>query len=266
MKSLRQNFRHWWKTPRRVIDREVDRHVTFLELFYDLVYVVLIAELAHALSENIDLLGIGSFVFLFVIVWWAWINGTMYHDLHGHNDTRTRVLTFVQMLCVAAMAVFAHNALGDGSMGFALSFAAMQLTLTYLWWRTGVHDPLHRPLSRPYSLICLITALIFVLSVFVPTPWRFYMWGLSLLVSLLLPLYLLTLGRKDSEIQAEIDRSSTASPAGVERFGAFHHYCPRRSDCRCGAGCCGTSSSELAGRGHCWIRDAYRDRNMVGLL
>jgi low temperature requirement protein LtrA len=133
MNSLRRSFRNWWKAPRRVSDREIDRRVTFLELFYDLVYVVLIAELAHTLSENINLLGIGSFVFLFVIVWWAWINGTMYHDLHGHNDIRTRVLTFVQMLCVAAMAVFAHNALGKESVGFALSFAAMQLTLTYLW-------------------------------------------------------------------------------------------------------------------------------------
>jgi low temperature requirement protein LtrA len=221
MKSLRRSFRNWWRAPRRVSDREIDRRVTFLELFYDLVYVVLIAELAHALSENIDLLGIGSFVFLFIIVWWAWINGTTYHDLHGHNDIRTRVLTFVQMLCVAAMAVFAHNALGEESVGFALSFAAMQLTLTFLWWRTGVHDPLHRPLSRPYSLTCLITALLFVFSVFVPTPWRFYMWGLSLLLSLLLPLYILTLGRKDPEIQAEIDRSSSTSPAAVERFGLF---------------------------------------------
>ena len=221
MDQLKRSFRNWWKAPRRVIDREVDRRVTFLELFYDLVYVVLIAELAHALSENINLIGIGSFVFLFVIVWWAWINGTMYHDLHGHNDTRTRVLTFMQMFCVAAMAVFAHNALGEGSVGFALSFAAMQLALTFLWWRTGVHDPLHRPLSRPYSLTCLITALIFVLSVFIPTPWRLYMWGLSLLVSLILPLYVLTLGRKDPAIQAEIDRSSAATPAGVERYGLF---------------------------------------------
>jgi low temperature requirement protein LtrA len=221
MNHLKRTFRSWWKTPRRLLDREIDRRVTFLELFYDLVYVVLIAELAHALSKNIDLLGIGSFVFLFVIVWWAWINGTLYHDLHGSNDIRTRVMTFAQMFCVAAMAVFAHNALGEGSVGFALSFAAMQLTLTFLWWRTGVHDPLHRPLSRPYSLVCLITSLLFISSVFVATPGRFYMWGLSLLLSLILPLYLLTLGRRDPEIQAEIDRSASVTSSGAERFGLF---------------------------------------------
>jgi low temperature requirement protein LtrA len=87
--------------------------VTFLELFYDLVYVVLIAQLAHALSGNVNLNGIGSFTFLFIIVWVAWVNGSTYHDLHGQNDLRTRIFTFLQMFTVAAMAVFVHNALED---------------------------------------------------------------------------------------------------------------------------------------------------------
>lgn len=55
------------------------------------------------------------------------------------------------MLTVAALAVFAHNAMGDGSVGFALSYAAFHLILTWLWWRTGVYDLNHRLLSQPYS-------------------------------------------------------------------------------------------------------------------
>ena len=47
MTSLRRSFRIWWQPPRRLTDREAERQVTFLELFYDLVYAVLIAELAH---------------------------------------------------------------------------------------------------------------------------------------------------------------------------------------------------------------------------
>lgn len=167
MTTFRQSFRTWWQPPRKASERETDRRVTFLELFYDLVYVVLIAELAHALAEDVTWPGVDGFAFLFIIVWWAWFNGTNYHELHGNNDIRTRVFTFLQMFTVAAMAVFAHNALGEGALGFALSYAAFQLILTYLWWRTGVHDPEHRPLSTPYSLIFLLNTLLFVLSVFV---------------------------------------------------------------------------------------------------
>lgn len=221
MNSSKPSFRNWWKGPRRLLDRERDRRVTFLELFYDLVYVVLIAELGHALSQDITLKGIGGFVFLFVIVWWAWINGTMYHDLHGQNDTRTRIFTFIQMFCVAAMAVFAHNALGAGYIGFALSYAAFQLTLTFLWWRTGMHDPLHRPLSQPYSLAFLISSLLIAGSVFAPSPWTFYLWGLSLIISMLIPFYTRSLGKNRPEVQEQIDRSFSLNPSTVERFGLF---------------------------------------------
>jgi len=130
MNALTRNIRIWWQPPKNIRDREEERRVTFLELFYDLVYVVLIAELAHTLSEHINLAGVGGFLFLFVTVWVAWVNGTLYHDLHGNNDIRTRVFTFLQMFTVAAMAVFANNALGEGPVGFALSFASYQLVLT----------------------------------------------------------------------------------------------------------------------------------------
>lgn len=220
MQSLRRNFRIWWQPPRNISDRKEERSVTFLELFYDLVYVILIAELAHTLSEHVDLAGVLGFAFIFVIVWVAWVNGTMYHELHGNNDIRTRVFTFLQMCTVAAMAVFAHDALGEGSTGFALSFAAYQLILTYLWWRTGVYDPNHRPLSQTYTVNMSISILLFVGSVLVPMPYRFYLWGAALILSVILPMVINRVkATTNPNIQAQLENSYTPSPSTVERFG-----------------------------------------------
>ena len=221
MTTFRNSFRKWWQPPRNIRDREMGRSVTFLELFYDLVYVALVAQLAHALAEHVNVSGVLGFAFLFIIVWWAWFNGSSYHDLHGNNDIRTRVFTFLQMITVAAMAVFAHDALGEGSVGFALSYAAFQLILTYLWWRTGVHDPNHRPLSRPYVFSFLFTTFLFVASIFVPIPIRFYLWGIAVLVSLIMPFSTFRLGKKDAAIQEQIDRITNVSHSLVERFGLF---------------------------------------------
>jgi low temperature requirement protein LtrA len=215
----RIRFRRWWRPPRATSEHPEERRVTFLELFYDLVYVVIIAELSHALSEHINLIGIGTFIFLFLIVWWAWFNGAMYHDMHGNNDIRTRVFTFLQMFTVAAMAVYAHAALGDGSSGFALAYGAFHIILTWLWWRTGVYDPNHRPLSQPYSITFLITSFLFIVSIFAPAPWRFILWGLALLLDLiLLPLVLTS---SHTAIQEQLGRILLVSPSAVERFGLF---------------------------------------------
>ena len=215
----RIRFRRWWQPPHPASQHPEERRITFLELFYDLVYVVIIAELSHALAGHINLAGIGTFIFLFVIVWWTWFNGAMYHDLHGNNDIRTRVFTFLQMITVAGMAVFAHNALGEGSAGFALTYAAFHLILTWLWWRTGVYDPYHRPLSQPYSTTFLITSGLFIFSIFMPAPWRFVLWALALLTDLTLLTLLWT--NRNREIQEQINRVDLISSSAVERFGLF---------------------------------------------
>ncbi len=220
MNTLKNRLRSWWQTPRKAGDRIEHRQVSFLELFYDLVYVALIAQLSHALSNNISWEGLGSFVFLFLIVWWAWLNGTIYHDIHGNNDIRTRVFTFLQMFTVVAMAIFAHDALGTSSVGFALSCAAFQLILSWLWWRTGVHDASHRPLTRPYVMAYLLSTGLFVGSIFVPAPIRFIIWGAALLFSLLAPLFM-RLRSNSPEVQAQLNLAMSVSNSLVERFGLF---------------------------------------------
>lgn len=213
----RIRFRRWWQPPRPVRDRPEERRVTFLELFYDLVYVVIVAQLSHTLAGDISLTGVGTFIFLFIIVWWAWLNGALYHDLHGNNDIRTRVFTFLQMSTVGAMAVFAQNAMGDGSVGFAMAYAAFHLILTWLWWRTGVYDPDHRPLSQPFAATFLVTTLLFLISIVTPAPWRFVLWALALFTDLALVLVVMT--HPDSAIQAQVSRVDLISASVVERFG-----------------------------------------------
>ncbi len=218
MKTLWHNVRIWWQPPRSVRDRPAHRQVSFLELFYDLVYVVLVSELTHGLAEHVSLLGVAQFAFLFVIVWWAWLNGTMYHELHGNDDIRSRVFTFLQMFCVAAMAIFAHAAFGSTATGFALSYAAFQLILLYLWSRTGVYDPAHRAPSRPYVVAFCITTLLFAASALIASAARFYLWYVAIGVSIMLPLISLLLGRNDPARRAQSALTFTPTSAVVERL------------------------------------------------
>jgi low temperature requirement protein LtrA len=176
--------RRLWLPPARYADRPTDRRVSFLELFFDLVFVVVVAQLAHRLAEHTDWAGVGWYVFLFYAVWSSWNNGTLYYDLHGTDDVSVRVFTFAQMLAVAVMGVFVGDVPGEGSTGFALAYAANIAVLVVIWSRTGLHDPSHRPASIPYSTAYLVSALVFVASVFVDTPGRYWMWAAGLLIEI----------------------------------------------------------------------------------
>jgi low temperature requirement protein LtrA len=208
-----------WQPPARFEDRSTDRRVTFLELFFDLVFVVVISQLAHRLATHPSWEGVGWFVFLFYAVWSSWINGTLYHDMHTTDDLSVRVFTFAQMLTVAVMAAFIGDVPGEGSAGFALSYAANGLILVALWSRTGIHDPSHRPASFPYSTAYFLSAVLFATSAAVSPPGRYWMWagGLALEVCGILVAFRRWTPPATQGGEAVI----ATSPSLIERLGLF---------------------------------------------
>ena len=59
-------------------NKNEERHATWLELFYDLVFVVTISQLSHYLLHDVSLSNFFGFLFLFIPVWWSWIGTTFF--------------------------------------------------------------------------------------------------------------------------------------------------------------------------------------------
>lgn len=183
--------RQWLQPPRLRVgaaDDGLPRRATWLELFYDLVFVVAVSQLAHKLSDEISLLGFLSFAALFVPVWWAWIGTTFYANRFDTDDIGRRILMGLQMLAIAALAVNVHHGLSESSIGFALAYAASRLLLVceYLW--AGWHIPQARPLTHRYALGFSIGAFLWLISVFVPLPFRLALWAVGLVIDFATPM------------------------------------------------------------------------------
>jgi low temperature requirement protein LtrA len=208
--------RQWWERPRlwgsAAADAHAERRVSWLELFSDLIFVVVIADLAHYLAEHTTWSGLLGYGLLFVAGWWAWIGGTFYNERFETQDVSHRLFTFLQIITVAGLAIFAHDGLGTNSAGFALAYAANRVLIIVLWLRGGWHAPLFRPVSNRYAIGFSLSVALFVGSIFVPSPWRFVLWGLGLACDLLAPVTTL-------HLQARLPRTRTSKLP--ERFGLF---------------------------------------------
>ncbi|WP_247003423.1 low temperature requirement protein A [Halosolutus gelatinilyticus] len=165
-----------------------NRHATWLELFFDLVFVVAIAQLAHRLHDDHTLIGVLGFVALFVPVWWAWIGSTFYATRFDTDDVEYRLLTAVEMFGVIALAVNVHGGLGETSRGFALAYVLVRSVLVFKYFRAHRHLPDVRSLTAPMGIGYTIAALIWLVSVFVPTPYRFGLWGVAIAIDIATPI------------------------------------------------------------------------------
>ncbi|BAY24946.1 low temperature requirement A [Calothrix sp. NIES-2100] len=179
-----------WQPPRLRIgeDSGEERRATWLELFYDLIFVVAIAELAHNLSKDVSLLGVLGYVALFIPIWSCWLGATFYANLFDTDDLGDRLLTLVQMMMIAALAINVHHGLGKSSVGFAIAYIGARSILIVQFLIARYHVPVARPLLNRYIWGFGLGAGCWLLSLFVPVPWRFALWALGLFIDLITPL------------------------------------------------------------------------------
>jgi low temperature requirement protein LtrA len=168
-----------WQPPRPHGEQPRERVVGPLELFYDLAVVVLVAQAAHRLAGHLTWPGLGQFAVVFTLVWIAWANGSLHHELHGHEDARARSTFLLQILVLAAMGAFIAQAGGARGAGFAIAAAVLFAMLAVLWLLAARGDrPEYR---RPSQLFVAGTAGCAVLlagTALLPAAARVPAWGL----------------------------------------------------------------------------------------
>jgi low temperature requirement protein LtrA len=175
-------FRRWfWRPPRPHGETIAGRTVSFLELFYDLVYVAVIAQAAHHLAEHVSVRESAEFAIVFSLIWIAWVNGSLYIEIHGRDDGRTRVIVFTQMGLLVLLAAFTADA-GDGSgAAFAIVYAAFLVVVTWLFSTVRREERLEHPefvaVTGRYVIGMGVAVVVILASAFLSAEPRVIVWA-----------------------------------------------------------------------------------------
>jgi low temperature requirement protein LtrA len=196
---------------RYVAGQAGDRRATWLELFFDLVFVAAVAEVASPLRQDYSAAGLVRFTILFVLIWWAWTGHAVFANRFEANDAAQRALTLVQMFVVAVMAANAGDALDSrSSAGFAAAYAVLRLLLVLQYFRAR-HVRHTRALTTAYGTGHGIAAALWLVSALIPAPERYWVWAVAFAIDLGTPWLAV--------------RHSVAAPPDAahlpERFGLF---------------------------------------------
>lgn len=193
-----------------------DRTVGPLELFYDLVVVVLVAQAARHLAEHLTVRRLGDFAVLFAVVWIAWLNGTLHHELHGREDVRSRLTFLGQLLLLVPLGVYVPDASGVHGRAFGVTAALLFGYLTVLWWRAGRGDtPEFAAPSRIYVGGTALCAVMLAASTALGPDGRLVAWALMGCV------YLGVVAVVMRVASPQVADTIQVTHALAERFGAF---------------------------------------------
>ena len=164
------------------------RSASRLELFFDLAFVLVVAELAIALREDVTWHGELLFAGLFTLVWWSWVSSTLYANRFDHDDVVYRLLKLLSMAAVIGLAASASEATGERFAVFVGCQLVLRASLLLQYRRAYRHIEHARPIARLYLVGTGIGAALWAVSLLVPRPVGFALWAAAVVVEVLVPL------------------------------------------------------------------------------
>ncbi|MFF7448445.1 MULTISPECIES: low temperature requirement protein A [unclassified Streptomyces] len=195
---------------------ESHRVASPLELFFDLCFVVAIAQagaqLVHAVAESHTGEGILNYAMVFFAIWWAWMNFSWFASAYDNDDVLYRVVTLVQIAGVLVLAAGISRAFEDHEfLAVWLGYLIMRLAMSAQWLRAArSSEGPERTTALRYAfgvLLCQVGWLGLLLLPEGGRPWVFLVMAV---LEMCVPLY------------AEKDFATSWHPHHIsERYGLF---------------------------------------------
>ena len=167
---------------------EQGRSATWLELFFDLIFVINVAGLTHHLVAHPDVQSLGQVAVLYVPLFLVWAGHTTYATRFDDGSTLQTVLTLLLMFMLAGSAVFVQSGMDPHAPTFARAQAGARLVLVLLYLEAFVRVPAARRFSGMLLAAFALSALAWGAHGLVPDTWRPWQYGAAVVLELLVPL------------------------------------------------------------------------------
>ena len=195
---------------------ETHRVASPLELFFDLCFVVAIAQagiqLVHAVAEGHTGEGILNYAMVFFAIWWAWMNFTWFASAYDNDDALYRVVTLVQIAGVLVLAAGVSRASEEHDFLMVwLGYAIMRLAMVTQWLRVAWStEGSERTMALRYTGGVLLCQVGWLGLLVLPEPARPWVFVVMAVAELCVPLF------------AEKDFTTSWHPHHIsERYGLF---------------------------------------------
>lgn len=167
--------------------KDTDARVSFVELFFDLVFVYAITQLSHHLLYHYSARGAAETTLLFLALWWNWIYATWVLNRLDPEHLAVRGLLFALMALGLYLSMALPDAFGERAMVFALCSVGMNMLRTLFVLASGWRDGMTR---RTYLRILIwfgFSAPFWIGGALAEGDARLWLWLVALVIEYIAP-------------------------------------------------------------------------------
>jgi len=196
---------------------EPHRASTPLELFFDLCFVVAVAQAAALLHHDVSAAhhighAVTAYAMVFFAIWWAWMNFTWFASAYDTDDDVYRLTVLVTIAGALVIAAGIPRAFTAANFAVVtIGYTVMRLANVAQWLRAAHADPPRRATDLRYAVGVGIVQVGWLLRLLLePEPWGYVGFVVLVGAELLVP------------VLAERGAATTFHPQHIaERYGLF---------------------------------------------
>jgi low temperature requirement protein LtrA len=163
--------------PRRPLHAPGDQAVTFVELFFDLVFVFAVTEITALTASHLTWSGVARSLLLFWLIWWAWTQFTWTLNPADTTHDVVRIITLVATGIAFIMATSVTRAFGSEVLWFAVPYLLVRLLGLGLQLRVDrEHERRDPGTVLGWAALSLVGLALVLAGAFVDPPARNWIW------------------------------------------------------------------------------------------
>ncbi|MDQ1431175.1 MAG: hypothetical protein QOF40_1777 [Actinomycetota bacterium] len=166
---------------RRQLHAPDDQAVTFVELFFDLVFVFAVTEITTLTASHLTWAGVARSLLLFWLIWWAWTQFTWTLNPADTNHDLVRIVTLIATGFAFLMATSVTRAFGSEVLWFAVPYLLVRLLGLALQVRVDLEQDSREGTVVLWAALSLIGLALVLAGALVDTPARNWIWLAAIL-------------------------------------------------------------------------------------
>ena len=171
----------------KTLTSPADQGATFVELFFDLVFVFAITQITHYAAHHLDGPGLFRAGVVFWLVWWGWTQFTWSLNAADTDHHQVRVGTLVATglaFVMAASVERAYSAEAVPALTFALSYIAVRVLGLGLYYRVASDNEGQRSDVSLFALLSLGGLVAVLVGGLVDPSLREWIWAGAILLDI----------------------------------------------------------------------------------
>lgn len=162
--------------------------VTYVELFFDLIFVFAVTQLSHLLIGHLSLAGAFQTLLLLLAVWWAWIDTSWVTNWLEPNHPAVRGLLFVLMFLGLLLSASIPHAFDAEGLLFAITYACMQIGRSvFMLWVLRHRDPANFRNFQRIATWHLLIGVLWIGGALTEVPLRTAVWTFAVVLECVAP-------------------------------------------------------------------------------